>query len=598
MPSASRRVFAVLAWRPAAAAMAAVLLSTLSLVEPPARATAQPPLKLAASGPWLDRLNVWRISTGLSALTENTTWSAGDYNHALYMVKNNLVTHYETPGVPYYTSAGDTAARNGNIYVSSSTAMTDTQAIDWWMQAPFHALGLMDPRLTTTAFGSYREVKSGWQMGAAVDVLRGNPFTGGHYPVFFPGNGTTEPLTSYGGHESPDPLQACSGYAAPTGLPVFIQVGGNVTTTVGGHSFTGNGTALAHCVIDSHNAALGSSLKSRGAVVLIPRQPLQNGVTYSASLTVNSVPYTWSFTVGPFAACNTVPTGPTADLTSDEASPQPSGSIIMFTATSTGCSNPEYRFYVQNPLGAWFVARDYGGPTFTWNTVGLVAGTWHVDVWVRQRGSGNAYEAFMNILYVLTDALACVAGAVSSDKATPQQSGTIITFTASSTVCPQPTYQFYIKRPNGYWYLMKGYGTATFVWNTGPEAAGTYTVMAWVRQSSSTAAQEDYKSVTFSLSVPVACAGATLTSDKASPQPHGTTITFTGAATSCSQPQFIFYVQMPNGAWYVARTYGGPTFVWSTTGLAAGVYHVNVWARQNGSSASYQAFKNDPFTLT
>ncbi len=184
-----------------------------------------------ASPAWLAEFNLWRATAGLAALTENSTWSAGDYNHALYMVKNDLVTHYETPGTPYYTTDGDSAARNSNIYVSSSTSTTDGSAIDWWMQAPFHELGMMDPRLATTGFGSYREVKSGWDMGAAVDVLRGNSFSGGTYPDYFPGNGSNEPLMSYGGNEFPDPLQACSGYAAPTGLPVSIQVGGNVATS-------------------------------------------------------------------------------------------------------------------------------------------------------------------------------------------------------------------------------------------------------------------------------------------------------------------------------------------------------------------------------
>src|SRR5204862_220200 len=79
----------------------------------PAPTPIQP--RLAAAGPWLDRFNAWRAATDLPALTENTTWSAGDYSHALYMVKNNLVTHYETSGTPYYTAAGDTAARNSNI---------------------------------------------------------------------------------------------------------------------------------------------------------------------------------------------------------------------------------------------------------------------------------------------------------------------------------------------------------------------------------------------------------------------------------------------------------------------------------------------------
>ena len=249
------------------------------------------------SGGWLTRFNQWRAEAGVSQLTENTTWSAGDYDHAVYMVKNDLVTHYETAGTPYYTAAGDTAARDSNIYVSSTTATTDEQAIDWWMQAPFHAMGMMDPRLTATGFGSYREVKSGWDMGAAVDVLRGNSFTGGTFPVYFPGNGTTVPLTSYAGGEFPDPLQACAGYSAPTGLPAFVELGGNVSTTVTAHSFTGNGVALPHCVIDSTNASLSSYLTSRGGVIVVPQQPLTPGVNYTVSLTVNGSPYQWSFTV-------------------------------------------------------------------------------------------------------------------------------------------------------------------------------------------------------------------------------------------------------------------------------------------------------------
>ncbi len=289
----------------------------------------------AASGGWLDRLNSWRASTGLSNLSENPLWSAGDSNHALYMVKNDLVTHYETPGVPYYTTEGDTAARNSNIQVSSTTSTSDVQAIDWWMQAPFHAMGMMDPRLTQTGFGSYREVKSGWQEGGALDTLRGNSFTGGQYPVYFPGNGTTEPLSTYGGGEFPDPLQACPGYSAPTGLPVFVEVGGNVATTAGPvHSFTGNGVPLEHCVIDSTNPSVGSNLVGRGGVILIPKQPLQNGVRYVVALTVNGMPYTWSFTVGPFGSCS-LGTGGASTVTSlsSIAGPMSGGT----TLTINGC---------------------------------------------------------------------------------------------------------------------------------------------------------------------------------------------------------------------------------------------------------------------
>jgi hypothetical protein len=223
------------------------------------------------------------------------------------MVKNNVITHYETVGAPYYTTSGDTAGRNGNIFVSSFTSTSDVQAIDFWMQAPFHALGMMDPRLTSTGFGSFRDAAApGWTMAASVDVLQGNSFSGGSYPVYFPGNGSTEPLTTYGGGESPNPLQGpCAGYTTPTGLPVFVQIGGNVATSAGPiHTIVGNNapaTQLENCVLDSNSPNVGTNLTYRGAVVMIPRQPLVNGVTYTVALTVNLVPYTWQFTVGPLA---------------------------------------------------------------------------------------------------------------------------------------------------------------------------------------------------------------------------------------------------------------------------------------------------------
>jgi hypothetical protein len=304
VPGISKHVFATLLRSQIGRRLGASLAATAILAALPALPPAPSHVHsnlVATANPWLDRLNLWRTNTGVAPLSENTTYSSGDYSHSVYMVKNNLVTHYETPGVPYYTVAGDTAARNSNIEVNSTTAFTDEQAIDWWMAAPFHSMGMMDPRLAQTGFGAYREAKSGWAAGFSLDTIRGNSFSGGSYPVYFPGNGATEPLTNYSGNEFPDPLQACPNYSMPTGLPLYVEIGGNVNTTVGPvHTLTGNGVALANCVIDSSNTSVGSYLYSRGSVVMVPERPLQAGVAYVVALTVNGTPYTWSFTVGPF----------------------------------------------------------------------------------------------------------------------------------------------------------------------------------------------------------------------------------------------------------------------------------------------------------
>jgi hypothetical protein len=574
---------------------AAVMCAAVLLVLPATQQPVHVDSRSAAAGPWLTRLNQWRSSTGLSTLTENPTWSAGDYAHAQYMVMNDLVTHYETPGTPYYTTAGDTAARDGNIFVSSTTATGDTQAIDWWMGAPFHSMGLMDPRLSSTGFGSFRYVKSGWQMGAAVDTIRGNSFTGGTYPVYFPGSGSIEPLTQYSGNEWPDPLSACPGYSMPTGLPVFVEVGGNVATTAGPvHTITGNGVSLANCVIDSNNSSLGSYLTERGGVILVPQQPLQNGVKYTVALTVNGVPYTWSFTVGAFS---TTPCT-NATLSADKASPQAPGTVVTFTGTAAGCPNPEYLFYVQPPGGVWTVMRSYGGPTWSWNTSSFVPGNYLVDLWVRDNGSGVNEESYSLMSFTIGGS--CAIAAVTPDKPSPQGVGAQVTFTATSTGCGTPEYLFYLQSPGTGWALMRGYGIGSWTWNTSTvPSIGNFLVDVWVRPAGSTAPYQAYSLLSYTL-INAPCTGVSLTPSLPSPQVHGAVITFTATATGCSYPEYQFFLQAPgtNAGWTLVRAYGGPTWSWSTAGVASvGPYQIDVWARAVGTGVSEQAYSLMSYNL-
>ena len=606
----------MLAWRLSAVGTAAALLGVLSAAQPVASSrTAQPDAKLAASGPWLDRLNLWRASTGVPALVEDTTWSSGDYNHSRYMVKNDLVTHYETVGTPYYTAAGDQAAKSGNLHVNSTTSETDSQAIDWWMQAPFHAMGMMDPRLTTTGFGSYREVGSGWQFGATLDTLRGNPFTGGRWPVMFPGKGTTEPLTSYDGYESPNPLSACSGYTAPSGLPIFIMVGGNVATTVTAHSFTtAAGTALSHCVIDSRNASLGSSLTYRGGVILIPRSPLQNGVSYRVGLTVNGKAYSWSFTVGAFSICH---------LTSTPAptSPAAPGTTVTFTATASGCPNPLYEFWVRAPGASLYtLAQAYSSTaTFAWNTTGLASGAYAITVWVRDASStglaGNAsgrWDEYNYQTYNLT--AGCLTVTDTPSAPSPATVGASIVFTGAATGCPNPVYEFWVRAPSASLYtLAQAYSaTATFSWSTAGKAPGAWAITVWVRDSASGGAYgnssgrwDAYLYVAYVLVAP--CPSVTDAPSPASPAQVGTSVVFTAQANGCASPLFEFWVKAPGQSLYtLAQAYGASaTFTWNTSGKPAGVYAITVWVRDAASpgafsngSGSWDAYSYQTYSLT
>jgi uncharacterized protein YkwD len=258
---------------------------------------------------WLAYLNQFRSLATVNPLIENATWSNGDWLHGRYMVKNDYVGHSEDPANPWYTAEGLAAAQNGNVFVSSWAAAPDTVPIDFWMSAPFHAIAMIDPELAATGFGSYHETLGLWQTGSTLDVSRGRGSLppGTTFPILYPRNGGQSWLRQYSGGEFPDPLTSCPGYTAPTGAPIMVQLGsGNVTPNVTAFSLSSGGAPLASCSFDETNyihpnpATQNSGriiLNNRDAVVIIPRQPLVAGQSYSVSLTVNSQTISWGFTV-------------------------------------------------------------------------------------------------------------------------------------------------------------------------------------------------------------------------------------------------------------------------------------------------------------
>ncbi|MEG4573861.1 Calx-beta domain-containing protein, partial [Microcoleus sp. N3A4] len=273
---------------------------------------------------WLSTLNFHRTAADLPPVRENPTWREGAVAHSRYGVKNNELTHYEEPGNQFYTPEGLKAGMNGNV----SSGKTDVGAIERLISIPFHALGMLDPRLTEVGFGAYREADGGIEAAATLPLEYGSLPSSVQFPIMWPGNGQTIPasIRSFLA-EYPDALTGTGNppYTSPAGLPLLLQLGsGNVTPNVTAHSFSRGGTQLAHAVFDETNYVNPNNgtaqiygpksqakndqevgrgiLDSRDAVVLIPRDPLLPGETYTASITANGKTYTWSFTVGPQAA--------------------------------------------------------------------------------------------------------------------------------------------------------------------------------------------------------------------------------------------------------------------------------------------------------
>lgn len=262
---------------------------------------------------WLSYINYLRSMGGLHSLSSDAIWSEGCRLHSRYMVKNDEIGHSEDPSNIWYTAAGDEAAGYSNVMVSSSVSSTDMYAIDLWMSGPFHGIAVLDPQLEIAGFGSYREAIGTWNMGASLDVSRGRTSAeppAGTYPVMWPGNGLSTSILTYRGTEWPDPLTSCPGITAdywnPSGPPIYLQIGsGDITPNVSATSLRQGSSDLEHCEFDETNYSNPNSsaqntgrwiLNTRDAIIIMPKDPLEAGKTYSVSITTNGNNYNWSFT--------------------------------------------------------------------------------------------------------------------------------------------------------------------------------------------------------------------------------------------------------------------------------------------------------------
>src|SRR5207247_2105470 len=226
----------------------------------------------------------------------------------------------------------------------------------------------------------------------------------------------------------------------------------------------------------------------------------------------------------------------TPSLNASPASPGATGSTVTFSASSTGCPNPRYRFWVAPPGGAWSVVQAYGtSSTFNWSSTSS-AGTYRIEVDVRDASSPAAYDAVKSMTYVLAG---CTGAQLTTDKSSPQLTGTAsITLTGAASCPGAADYRFWIRSPGGSWSVVQGYSSnATYTWNTAALPAGTYSLEVDARNHGSASSYEAVGNASFTIA---RCVVTGLGTDKASPQAAGTTVTFTASASCVGTPQYRF----------------------------------------------------------
>ena len=260
--------------------------------------------------------------------------------------------HHEASDKPFYThEAARLASRSIVVGASRIPEPSKVDAyIDEVMTKPFDALVMLNPQMVLYGAGSYcdgarcrivmlrqagmTQTQFGNFYRAGTDVYWFRT-TGDRVwftprelkqPIEFPPAEASIAPGAFDGSSFPPALGACEGYSPPTGRPIFVALGAPSSSAdqlvrLGQYSVSSGGSEVPACGFDAQTfyqrmtnnanrlppdqrdkavseAELAAQILAQsGAVMVIPREPLQPGRSYQVSITADERPFTWSFEV-------------------------------------------------------------------------------------------------------------------------------------------------------------------------------------------------------------------------------------------------------------------------------------------------------------
>ena len=296
-----------------------------------------------------------------------------------------------------------------------------------------------------------------------------------------------------------------------------------------------------------------------------------------------------------------------ANIAVSPPSPSLKGTTVTLTANQFGCNNPEFRWWIQNTLGAWQIVQDYptATNTYTWLTSSRPAGTYLLGIWVRQKGSTAAHEAYGYLTYTLTvpPPQFCSSVNLTPDQPSPQAPGTTIVFTGVANGCNHPSYQFWVLAPGTTaWTVIQPYDSISnsFGWDTSLLAPGSWQVGVWAKQTGATASREAFAIITYQLQVMAPpCSTMTVSAAPGQIVERGPgAIQFDAVASGCSAPAYRLYLRHGNGVFVF---WGYPDAATTTftvpLGLLNGHWTAEVFAKDASSRSAYDTVAFTDFTV-
>ena len=248
----------------------------------------------------LAHINEIRKSAMLPEIVSMEAFSKTSYNHAKYMIINNVFSRTEEPGNAEFS--GQTLSerlktlgyndKSRELFCQTTSA---EEAINLFIDAVYHRLRLLDPELKYVGYASYKDKE---KIIHVFDMGYKNSLDQKHQwdIIVYPSNDVTEIKTSWDGLENPDPFPI--GTNKPLGYPITIIFNDKITQVHEVALVDQDGKSVNSFIITPQSDI---NNKQINAIVIVPKTPLVRGIKYSASAAVtlggekDKKFYTWSF---------------------------------------------------------------------------------------------------------------------------------------------------------------------------------------------------------------------------------------------------------------------------------------------------------------
>ncbi len=268
-----------------------------------------------------------------------------------------------------------------------------------------------------------------------------------------------------------------------------------------------------------------------------------------------------------------------------------SGSEVEITGVGT-CptgSLPEYSYFTRlGTTDSWNLAAAWIGPSWSWSTTGLPAGSYEVLVWVSD-GPYSAPQAQAESTVTISALVACSGLSVSVPTSVLQGQPAAVVATATCPTGTSALFSYFIAAAGAPgWTLETAWVGPTWTLQTGSLSPGTYQVLAWVSDGPYTVPQA--QAVATLVVDPVAACTA-LSVVVPSPATTGLPVSVAATATcpTGSTPLYSYFVRSGSAAsWTLKAAWIGSTWSWQTAELSDGEYQVLVWVSDGPYSAPQQ----------